>query len=88
MFVGVWVSARLQPGGSDVAGGWREQLEQDLRPSLRRGERVWLRADNAYYRGELVAYCIEQGWDYWISLTIDHNQQPLLRELAACAYTD
>ncbi|MCY4189091.1 MAG: hypothetical protein OXD30_11475, partial [Bryobacterales bacterium] len=37
VFVGVvWISARLQPGGSDVAGGWREQLEQDLRPLLLR----------------------------------------------------
>ena len=89
VFVGVlWVSARLQPGGSDVAGGWREQLEQDLRPLLRRGERVWLRADNAYYRGELVSYCIEQGWDYSISLTNERNQQPLVRKLLACEYSD
>lgn len=48
VFVGVlWVSARLQPGGSDVAGGWREPWEQAVRPLLRRGAAVWLRADNA-----------------------------------------
>ena len=89
VFVGVvWVSARLQPGGSDVAGGWQEQLEQDLRPLLRRGESVWLRADNAYYRGELVSYCRKQGWDYSISLSNTRNQQPLLRRLAACEFRD
>ena len=31
---GAWVSGRLRPGGSDVGGGWREQLEADVAPLL------------------------------------------------------
>ena len=89
VFVGVlWVSARLQPGGSDVGGGWREQLEQDVEPLLRNGEQVWLRADHADYRGELVAFCAARGWDYSISLTDGRKQGPLRRILADCAYAD
>ena len=42
-------SARLQAGGN-VGGRCREQLEPELRPLLRRGEQVWLLADNTYYR--------------------------------------
>ncbi len=64
-------------------GGWRDQLEQDV-ALLRNGERVWLRADNAYNRGELVAYCAaaQRGWDYSISLTDARKQGPLRRILA------
>ena len=89
VFVGVlWVSARLQPGGSDVGGGWREQLEQDVEPLLRNGEQVWLRADNADDRGALVAFCAARGWDYSISLTDGRKQGPLRRILADCEYAD
>ncbi len=89
VFVGVlWVSARLQPGGSDVGGGWREQLEQDVEPLLRNGEQVWLRADHADYRGALVAFCAARGWDYSISLTDGRKQGPLRRILADCEYAD
>ena len=36
----------------------------------------------------LGTYCIERGWDYSISLTNERKQQPMLRQLAACEYTD
>ena len=36
-----------------------------------------MRVDNADYRGELVAYCIEHGWDKSISLANERNQRPL-----------
>ena len=49
---GLWASGRLCPGGVDVALGWRDQLEMDVAPLLPAGTPVWLRADNAYYRGE------------------------------------
>jgi hypothetical protein len=39
---------------------------------------VWLHADNAYYRGELVEFCAEQGWDYSISVTHDGYKRPIL----------
>ena len=58
VFVGpLWASGRLRPGGVDVAGGWRRQLDADVAPLLPAGTPVWLRADNAYYRGKLVSYC-------------------------------
>ena len=70
VFIGsLWASGRLRPGGGDVAGGWREQLDDDAAPCLPAGTPVWLRADNAYYRGELIAYCRARGWDYSVSLT-------------------
>ena len=51
VFVGsLWASGRLRPGGGDVAGGWRRQLERDVAPLLPDGTPVWLRADSAYYR--------------------------------------
>ena len=50
----LWASGRPHPGGVDVAGGWREQLDRDLARRLPEGAPVWLRADNVYYRGELI----------------------------------
>ena len=88
-FVGpLWVSARLRPGGSGVAGGWREQLEQDVAPLLPPGTPVWLRADNTYYRGALVQYCQQRQWQSSISLTNPRNQAPILRRLEACEFED
>ncbi len=35
VFIGsLWASGRLHPGGGDVAGGWREQLDSDVAPCL------------------------------------------------------
>ena len=79
VFIGtLWVSGRLHPGGGDVAGGWRGQLDSDVAPCLPEGTPVWLRADNAYYRGELIAWCRERGWDYSISLTHARKRAPVL----------
>ena len=92
VFVGsLWASGRLRPGGGDVAGGWRGQLERDVAPLLPPGTPVWLRADNAYYRGGLVAYCRERGWDYSVSVTDPRRRAPVLDgigELPDAAWTD
>ncbi len=74
---GLWAGGRLRRGGVDVAGGWRGQLEHDVAPLLPEGAPVWLRADNAHYRGKLVAFCRERGWDYSISLADDRRRQPV-----------
>lgn len=60
---GLWASGRLHPGGVDVAAGWREQLAHDVAPLLSDHHPVWLHADNVYYRGDLVRFCRERGWD-------------------------
>jgi hypothetical protein len=78
---GLWSSGRLHPGGVDVAAGWREQLEQDVTPLLAAGTPVWVRADNAYYRGDFVRYCQQQGWDYSVSVTHDSYRRPVLEVL-------
>ena len=79
VFIGsLWASGRLPPGGGDVAGGWREQLDSDVAPCVPEGTPVWLRADNAYYRGELIACCRVRGWDYSISLTHAPKRAPAL----------
>ena len=52
-----------------------------LRPLLPSGTPVWVRADNAYYRGQFVRYCAEQGWDYSVSVTNDNNRRPVLQQL-------
>ena len=58
VFVGpLWASGRLRPGGVDVAGGRRRQLDGDVAPHLPAGTPVWLRAANAYDRGKVVSYC-------------------------------
>lgn len=78
---GLWVSGRLHPGAVDVAKGWREQLAEDVAPVIPAGTPVWVRADNAYYRGEFVRYCAERGWDYSISVTNDTYRRPILEVL-------
>lgn len=80
VFVGrVWASQQLHPGAVGVTKGWREQLEE-VAPLLE-GRRVWLRADNAYYNGQVVAYCRQRGWDYSISVTHEKFKEPLWQEL-------
>jgi hypothetical protein len=81
VFVGrLWASQRLWGGGVDVAQGWREQLNEVQGQLV--GQPVWMRADNAYYRGEVVQYCQEHGWDYTISVTHPNYKRPLVRQLS------
>lgn len=79
VFIGrMWASGRLFPGGVDVAEGWEEQLDETADLICDKGP-VWLRADNSYYRGDIVKYCAQREWDYSISVTNDTYKQPLLR---------
>ena len=78
VFIGsLWASGRLHPGGGDVSGSWREQLDSDVAPCLPEGTPVWLRADNACYRGELIACCRARGRDYSIGLTHARKHAPV-----------
>lgn len=77
----LWASCRLFPGGVDVAQGWREQLDETADLIGQKGP-VWLRADNAYYRGDVVRYCRDKGWDFSISVTNDTYKKPL-REIVS-----
>ena len=55
------------------------------------GTPAWLRADNAYYKGELLRMCAARGWDYSISVTNDTWRRPVLEQiegLADAAWTD
>lgn len=82
IFVGdIWASSRLHPGATDVASSWQEQLEADIAPSMTSDVRPWLRMDNAYYRGDVVAWARDKGWDYSISVTNDKNKEPILRQV-------
>lgn len=52
---------------------------------------VWLHADNAYYRDDLIRFCRERGWDYSISVTNDGYRRPIhesLEGLPESAWTD
>ena len=49
-----------------------------MAPFLPEGTPVWLRAHNAYYRGELIASCRARGWDYSVSLTDTPKRGPVL----------
>ena len=89
VFVGAaWVSARLNRGGTDVKGAWREQLETDVAPLLAAARRVWLRADSAYYCRALADWCRERGWEYSISVTDPRQKAPVLRIVAGMALAE
>lgn len=77
---GLWASGLLHPGGVDVARGWEMQLAE-LATLLPADTPLWVRADNAYYRGAFVGYCTARGWDYSISVTHDNNRRPVLKQL-------
>ena len=52
---------------------------------------AWLRADNAYYKGELVRLCAARRWDYSISVTNDTWRGPVLEQIEGlldAAWTD
>ena len=87
---GLWSAGQLQPGGGRVTLNWRKLLEWTA-GMVPAGTPVWLRADNAYYKGDLVRLCAERGWDCSISLTNDLWRQPVLEQvegLADAAWTD
>ena len=50
---GLWSAGQLQPGGGRVTLNWRKLLEWTA-GMVPAGTPVWLRADNAYYKGGLV----------------------------------
>ncbi len=82
--VGVaWVSARLQAGGTDVKGDWREQLDQDVAPWLTGRQPVGLRAASADSCQDLVSSCRRKGWEYSVSGTDPRRKAPILRLAAA-----
>ena len=57
---GLWSTGQLQPGGGRVTLNWRKLLEWSA-GMVPQGKPVWLRADNAYYKGELVRECAVHG---------------------------
>ena len=87
---GLWSAGQLQPGGGRVTLNWRRLLDWTA-GMLPAGTPVWLRADNAYYKGDLVRLCAERGWDFSISLTNDRWRGPVLEQLEGLpdsAWTD
>ena len=87
---GLWSAGQLQPGGGRVTLNWRRLLEWTA-GMLPAGTPVWLRADNAYCKGDLVRLCAERGWDHSISLTNDLWRRPVLERLEGLpdsAWTD
>jgi hypothetical protein len=87
---GLWSAGQLCPGGGRVTLNWRTLLEWTA-GMVPAGTPVWLRADNAYYKGDLVRLCAERGWDCSVSLTNDLWRQPVLEQvegLADAAWTD
>ena len=63
---------------------WRALLEWTA-GMVPDGTPVWLRADNAYYKGELVRLCAERGWDYSVSVTNDLWRGPVLDQVEGVA---
>ena len=87
---GLWSAGQLQPGGGRVTLNWRTLLDWTA-GMLPAGTPVWLRADNAYYKGGLVRLCAERGWDFSISVTNDRWRGPVLEQLEGLpdsAWTD
>ena len=87
---GLWTAGQLQPGGGRVTLNWRKLLEWTA-GAVPAGTPVWLRADNAYYKGELVRLCAARGWDYSISVTNDVWRGPVLEQIEGlpdAAWTD
>lgn len=81
---GLWSAGQLQPGGGRVALNWRKLLAWTAAVAGA-DQPVWLRADNAYYKGDLVRECAARGWDYSISLTHDVWRRPVLEQLEGLA---
>ena len=87
---GLWAAGQLCPGGGRVTLNWRTLLDWTA-GMVPAGTPAWLRADNAYYKGELVRICAARGWGYSISLTNDTWRRPVLEQLEGlpdAAWTD
>ena len=87
---GLWTAGQLQPGGGRVTLNWRRLLHW-TGGMIPEGAPVWLRGDNAYYKGALVRECAERSWDYSVSLTNDRWKGPVLEQLEGLpdsAWTD
>ena len=65
------------------SGGLAWMLRRVRVKSRRRGvdEAQMLLADNAYYCGEVVAFCRERGWDYTLNVSHDGYRHPVLNAL-------
>ena len=75
----VLASVRLHEGTASEAGCRMEHLREVL-PMLPADSRPWLLGDNAYYCGDVVAFCRAHGWDYTISVSHDGYRRPVLDE--------
>ena len=64
----------------------RLALDADALPLLSDESEVWVRADNAYYKGEFAEYCDAQGWDYSVSVTNGNCKSPVVN--IACDMDD
>jgi len=87
---GLWSAGQLCPGGGRVTLNWRTLLDWTA-GMVPAGTPAWLRADNAYYKGDLVRLCAARGWDYSVSLTNDTWRRPVLEQLEGlpdAAWTD
>ena len=87
---GLWAAGQLCPGGGRVTLNWRTLLDWTA-GMVPAGTPAWLRADNAYYKGDLVRVCAARGWDYSISLTNDTWRRPVLEQIEGlpdAAWTD
>ena len=87
---GLWAAGQPCPGGGRVALNWRTLLDWTA-GMVPPGTPAWLRADNAYYKGDLVRVCAARGWDYSVSLTNDTWRRPVpeqLEGLPDAAWTD
>ena len=79
VFVGnLMVSARLNEGDRHATHGWLEQLDEDVLGLLSGESDVWIRADNAYYKGEFAEYCRAHGFDYSVSVTNPNCKDPVV----------
>ena len=56
---GLWAAGQLCPGGGRVTLNWRTLLDWTA-GMVPAGTPAWLRADNAYYKGDLVRICAAQ----------------------------
>ena len=72
------MSGRLESGDRDSVGDWRSQLSEDLAPLMGPDTPVWVLMDDAYYRGSLVQWLRDRGWDYSMSVTHPRNKGPIV----------
>ena len=76
----LWASQRLHRGGVGVAKGAVEQLKETA-ALLGEKDKIWLRADSAYYQKNVIHFCEKQGWGYSVSVTNNVMKQPLKKAM-------